>query len=354
MDIPMHNIYVKVDRTLYSFGVKSLYSVDNIDIDDMASDDILVVEKDPVFYANIAITNNCNLACKHCLCNTTSRGHAHEEFTREEVVDLVGMLYAQGLSCVSLTGGEPFLCKNIFVWLDEMKKYGIDTKISTNATLLDEATVERLVSYENVTEIDISISGYCDDSGTVYNVRNSIPEKMKNVKCLLERNRHADIFMSSVLTKHVLDNLEGMEAQIYELGIGAWKLKDMHVPHDKIDSIPDELFPRLRDVIDRLDAFIKKRRYLDVIGYLVEYARDGDKKARCADHAQRGLYISYNKIVLWMHAFNIVLGRLGHNSIPELAGTLTGAIEQNQIPARCEKCSSRAACLVSPFCGLNN
>lgn len=266
----LRNIYVCNEKRVYSFGQKSLYIVDNIDLPpNEIHPDIIFVDKDPIFYTNISVTNNCNLSCKHCLANTTSRGNLFLEFSRDEIIDLVYRLHCQGLSNISITGGEPFLCNNIFVWLDELRKYNIDTKISTNGTLLNKKTVDKLVNYENLTEMDISINGGYDDTEIFYDGGNSIPQKIENVNYLLRKNRFTDIFMSSVLSKKVLTSLDEIERIISQTEISTWKLKDIHIPYDKKEQIPDEIIPSKAEVLKTLEIFLRKPHNLNIIGYLV-------------------------------------------------------------------------------------
>lgn len=350
MNPHLRNIYVCKEKKIYSFGKSALYTVCNVDLPPCYEDpDIVYVEKDPIFYLNISITNNCNLSCKHCLSNTTSRGNPFQEFTKEQIIDFVYRLQCQGLSNISITGGEPFLCKNIFTWLDELQKYNIDTKINTNGTLLDEKTVDLLVEYDNLTEMDISINGGENDSGIYYDKTNSIPTKIANINYLLSRNKSIDVFMSSVLSKSVLYSLDDIEEAIAKTGVTTWKLKDIHIPYDKIERIPDDLIPSKGEVMSVLRSFLSKPHSVNVIGYLVESINNGSKASRCENHGQRGFYISHTGDVLWMHSFAIKLGNIYHDSIPMLASRLTSAIEENPIPVRCGKCSSRYACFKSPY-----
>ena len=345
----MKNIYVCDEKKVYSFGKKSLYTVENVILTHERCDGIIFVKKDPVFYANISVTNNCNLSCKHCLANTTSRGHVFNEFSKNEIIDFVRQLHLQGLSNISITGGEPFLCKNIFIWLEELKRYSIDTKISTNGTLLDKAMVDSLVKYDNLTEMDISINGGLDDSEIFYSGGNSIPQKIKNVNYLLSKNKYSDIFMSSVLSKTVLYSLEEIEKIISKTMISTWKLKDIHIPYDKVELVPNEIIPTKAEVIEVLTQFLSQKHHLNIIGYLVDSIKSKTKPSRCENHGQRGFYISHTGEVLWMHSFDIKLGNLYKDSIPELAANLTDAIDANPVPIRCQKCASRFACFKSPY-----
>jgi MoaA/NifB/PqqE/SkfB family radical SAM enzyme len=101
----------------------------------------------------ISPTMRCNLRCYGCY----AAAYSPNEGLPFEVIDrLVGECKEMGIHLILMTGGEPFLRKDLF---DLFEKHG-DTifQIYTNATLIDEKMVERFVALGNVVPA-ISLEG---------------------------------------------------------------------------------------------------------------------------------------------------------------------------------------------------
>ncbi len=117
------------------------------------------------FFIQLHLTERCNLKCRHCY-QTEDRP---TEMSLAEIVSLIdevsGMLddwrTAYGLdlsSSFTVTGGEPFLRKDLFEVLEELQKNGIDTYILSNGTLITRDIAARLAAV-GVKGVQISIEG---------------------------------------------------------------------------------------------------------------------------------------------------------------------------------------------------
>jgi MoaA/NifB/PqqE/SkfB family radical SAM enzyme len=103
-------------------------------------------------------TMRCNLNCYGCY----SGSYPTEEELLFEVMDrLVGECKEMGIHLVIITGGEPFLRKDLF---DLFEKHPDTTfQVYTNGTLIDENMVERFVALGNVVPA-ISLEGLREES----------------------------------------------------------------------------------------------------------------------------------------------------------------------------------------------
>lgn len=104
---------------------------------------------------NIALTNRCNLCCKHC--------EIWQEEPKNDIgLDIVNrLLYSKGLDKnidVTLTGGEPFLHKNFMNLVKLIFKKRPDSlkTISTNGTLKDKI-FDFLSRFKKYLSIDFSL-----------------------------------------------------------------------------------------------------------------------------------------------------------------------------------------------------
>jgi len=92
------------------------------------------------------LTPRCNMNCRMCYIRMSeeemrARGR---EFTAEEWIEMGKICAKEGMLFLLLTGGEPFLRKDFRQIYTELKKLGLLISINSNATMIDEETVEWL------------------------------------------------------------------------------------------------------------------------------------------------------------------------------------------------------------------
>lgn len=90
-------------------------------------------------YLRISITDRCNLRCVYCMPEAGIKLQSHDEILRlEEIVRLVKIAAAQGVTKVRLTGGEPLIRKGVVTLVEGIAGVdGIDDiALTTNGVLL--------------------------------------------------------------------------------------------------------------------------------------------------------------------------------------------------------------------------
>ena len=90
-------------------------------------------------YLRLAVTDRCNLRCNYCMPSEGINFAKHDKlFTIEELSVLSGILVEQGIDKIRITGGEPFVRKDLMVLLRNLSLLeGLkDISITTNATLI--------------------------------------------------------------------------------------------------------------------------------------------------------------------------------------------------------------------------
>jgi MoaA/NifB/PqqE/SkfB family radical SAM enzyme len=108
----------------------------------------------PPFFFVVSPTMRCNLKCYGCYAGQyeQSFGLSHEVLDR-----IFGEALELGIHLVTLSGGEPFVRKDLFDLFE--KHQDMIFQIYTNGTLIDEAMAERLCKLGNVAPI-ISVEGF--------------------------------------------------------------------------------------------------------------------------------------------------------------------------------------------------
>lgn len=90
-------------------------------------------------YLRLAVTDRCNLRCNYCMPSEGINFAKNDKlFTIDELSKLSSILVGQGIDKIRITGGEPFVRKDLMVLLRNLSKLdGLnDISVTTNATLI--------------------------------------------------------------------------------------------------------------------------------------------------------------------------------------------------------------------------
>ncbi len=117
------------------------------------------------FFVQLHLTERCNLRCRHCY----QDGKRPDEMSLSEIKSLLAEVSNMlkdwtrsydiaFTSSFNVTGGEPFLRRDIFKVLEEMKTAGFDAYVLSNGTLISRDIAVRLAEL-GVKGVQISIEG---------------------------------------------------------------------------------------------------------------------------------------------------------------------------------------------------
>ncbi|WP_405381619.1 GTP 3',8-cyclase MoaA [Maribacter sp. LLG6340-A2] len=90
-------------------------------------------------YLRLAVTDRCNLRCNYCMPEEGINFAKNDKlFTIDELVRLSTLMVSQGINKIRITGGEPFVRKDLMVLLRNLAALeGLDDiSVTTNATLI--------------------------------------------------------------------------------------------------------------------------------------------------------------------------------------------------------------------------
>lgn len=116
----------------------------------------------PISYLRLSLTDRCNLRCMYCVTEDESNGCltklGHDDLlSYEEMLRVVRVAVAMGITKVRLTGGEPLVRRNVLGFIRDLTRIdGLnDIRITTNGVLLERYAREL---YEiGVTKVNISL-----------------------------------------------------------------------------------------------------------------------------------------------------------------------------------------------------
>ena len=109
-------------------------------------------------YVAWQITNECNLACLHCIEESGPGKRFADELSRDEALGVVDELMDHGVPYLSFSGGEPMLHPHFFGMVERACSRGAQLKIETNAHYLDAENSARLKTL-GVKAVQVSLDG---------------------------------------------------------------------------------------------------------------------------------------------------------------------------------------------------
>jgi MoaA/NifB/PqqE/SkfB family radical SAM enzyme len=208
-------------------------------------------------------TLRCNLACQHCYARCDGRG---EDLPTERIKGLLRDLAELGVLFLTVTGGEP-LVRNDFKELYQFtKEQGFVVSLFTNATLLDDDTVDFLADLPP-RRVEVSMYGASEDTyEQVTGVKGSYRAFRRGVGLLLKAGITVNL-KAMLLTLNV-DEFERMKQ---------WAVEELDVPF-RYDAI---VHPRLNGDASPLEYRLPPEKVVEL-----QYIQSEDREKYAAFREQ--------------------------------------------------------------------
>lgn len=147
----------------------------------------------------LAVTDRCNLKCKHCCQDSGCR--VHDALTTDDIklaINYIIMLNPKG---IVFTGGEPIMRKDLIELLHYARtNFKGQIILSTNTLLITEKNINSIL--ENITGISISLDGYDQNSCDIVRGNGVFKRTIENIK-LIRKKGFENISISAVYTKYM-------------------------------------------------------------------------------------------------------------------------------------------------------
>jgi cyclic pyranopterin phosphate synthase len=131
-------------------------------------------------YLRIGVTDRCNLRCRYCMPAEGIDFSARKDIlSYEEILRLVRVFADLGVCKVRLTGGEPFVRKDIGSLIERIAALVPDIRITTNATLLNKYLP--LLKEVGVKGLNISIDSLDEDMFRIITRRDGFAVVKRNI-----------------------------------------------------------------------------------------------------------------------------------------------------------------------------
>ena len=204
------------------------------------------------------ICANCNLRCKHCFFEgDESKYDQTYNLTNKRALTLVDELF-NDLSVVNLTitGGEPFLRKDIFEILKKIKSKNIILWQQTNGTLITKDVAKKLSKILNLKTDCIQISLDASNEELLKNIRgaNVYKKTLQGIKNLLEYDIPVSVNCTALSTN--IENAPKLYDLCSELKVNKFSLTKF-TPMNEMQKI---LVPDSEILFNVLAQIIRKEK----------------------------------------------------------------------------------------------
>ena len=109
-------------------------------------------------YVAWQITNECNLACLHCIEESGPGKAFKDELSKEQVFEVLRQLVEAQVPYMSFSGGEPMVHPHFFEMVEHACMRGAQLKIETNGHYLSSDNCERMKAL-GVKAVQVSLDG---------------------------------------------------------------------------------------------------------------------------------------------------------------------------------------------------
>lgn len=154
-------------------------------------------------YLRISLTERCNLRCTYCMpeagVQLSPKSHL---MTYEEIYNIAKTFVKHGVTKIRLTGGEPFVRKDIPIILEKLASLPIELSITSNAVIIDRFI--DVLKANNIQKINVSLDSLNADKFTHITRRNQFKKVYNNILRLIKEGFYVKI--NAVLIKGFNDN----------------------------------------------------------------------------------------------------------------------------------------------------
>jgi MoaA/NifB/PqqE/SkfB family radical SAM enzyme/SAM-dependent methyltransferase len=174
----------------------------------------------------LQINNACNLTCTHCLVSSGPGGAPG--LGSDDLARLIDRGAALGVERLYITGGEPFLRKDIFELVQRATAtHGMEVILLTNATLFAGRVKEQLATLDRVrTRFQVSIDGARPETNDAIRGAGTFAKALDGTRLLTDLG--FEVSLTTVTTQENLDELDAIPAIVKRSGASSQHLMWSH------------------------------------------------------------------------------------------------------------------------------
>lgn len=215
----------------------------------------------------ISLSHKCTYSCQMCGVVKILKGH---ELSADLVRKTFDEISCWGWDCnIVLTGGEPFLRKDIFELIEHSTKIGLKTEIVSNGALIDQELARKVIS-SGLANIAISLDGASEVTHDNIRSKGSFKKAIDAVRLLVAEKRKngygPQLSIWTTIMRENVTELSDIIPIVKDLGVECLVYHPVIVTQDDMQSasadapfwVSNGNLGLLREMIDEIVDYQKK------------------------------------------------------------------------------------------------
>jgi len=324
-------------------------------------------DKDNNFYFQWHITNKCNLRCSHCYQDDYTNSL---DMSLKELKNIADKLF-YALSKwgkkgdISITGGEPFISKNLFPFLEylDSSEEISNLDILSNGTFITDEIANRLKSFRKLKCIQISLDGASSETHDRIRGPGNFEKEIKGIRILI--SNWIDVKVMFTLQRSNIKDIPSLiDLAIKEKvsGLTIERVIPMGSAKNAKDSLlsPIEIQDTFQYISDRADLEYEKGTQLRILKYRPLWMNIDPSRAKAESNTVSykelgaacsigldGLTILPDATVLPCRRLPISIGNLKRDSLEKIWFTsdlLWQIRDKHNLKGKCNSCEFIPRC----------
>jgi MoaA/NifB/PqqE/SkfB family radical SAM enzyme len=266
-------------------------------------------------YVAWQITNECNLACLHCIEESGPGKAFRDELDDEHVFNVLDQLMDHEVPYLSFSGGEPMVHPLFFKMVEHVSARGGQLKIETNGHYLTLQNCKRLKEL-GVKAVQVSLDGASRQTFNRIRVRGEFDRTIEGMRNLRDAGVPIEINFSP--TGFNVQEIDAVVDLAYELGaysfytgrtmytgnaVKTWR--QLAVSDEQYDAFFDALHKKADEYRGRMRVYFHEAGLLEELRYRLH-------------HPAALLIVLPNGLVKLINALPFVCGDFRRQSLPEI------------------------------------
>ncbi len=266
-------------------------------------------------YVAWQITNECNLACLHCIEESGPGKAFADELEPEQVFAVIDQLMDNEVPYLSFSGGEPMLHPQFFAMVERACSRGAQLKIETNGHYLSAANCTRMKEL-GVKAVQVSLDGASAPTFNRMRVRGSFDQTVDGLRNLRTAGVPVEInFSPASFNAHeiaaTVDLAHELGAYSFYTGrtmytgnaVKAWR--HLELPDARYEAFFDVLREKAEEYRGRMRIHFHEAGLLEELRYRLQ-------------HPAALLIVLPNGLVKIINALPFICGDLRRQTLPEV------------------------------------
>lgn len=161
----------------------------------------------------LEVTHRCNQYCKHCYLDANINNKT-KELSTKDIKAIITEFKKQGGTYITITGGEPFVRKDIYDILDHIESLELHFQIASNSKAINKDRLKKLLAYKYLSQFFTSFVGTNDEEHRYISTNGDFDKVVDTISAFSEVNKK--IYVQVTLKKDYWGNIDNLLDRLFQ------------------------------------------------------------------------------------------------------------------------------------------